>query len=94
MSARPSAVSVFGSATGGPGRRLCHHHTGIGLHTPADVHYGLAAATNYAAWINPPTTETQQHKTVQSRRITPAGLNHLDKSAFAFPGADLDAQRP
>lgn len=21
-----------------------HHHTGIGLHTPADVHYGLAAA--------------------------------------------------
>ena len=22
-----------------------HHHTGIGLHTPADVHYGLAAAT-------------------------------------------------
>jgi transposase InsO family protein len=23
-----------------------HHHTGIGLHTPADVHYGLAAATD------------------------------------------------
>jgi transposase InsO family protein len=22
-----------------------HHHTGIGLHTPADVHYGLAGAT-------------------------------------------------
>jgi putative transposase len=22
-----------------------HHHTGIGLHTPADVHYGLAAQT-------------------------------------------------
>ena len=22
-----------------------HHHTGIGLHTPADVHYGLAADT-------------------------------------------------
>lgn len=22
----------------------CHHHTGIGLNTPADVHYGLAAA--------------------------------------------------
>jgi len=23
-----------------------HHHTGIGLHTPADVHYGLTAATD------------------------------------------------
>jgi transposase InsO family protein len=23
-----------------------HHHTGIGLHTPADVHYDLAAATD------------------------------------------------
>lgn len=23
-----------------------HHHTGIGLHTPADVHYGLSAATD------------------------------------------------
>ncbi len=23
-----------------------HHHTGIGLHTPADVHYGLAAAVD------------------------------------------------
>jgi putative transposase len=23
-----------------------HHHTGIGLHTPADVHYGLAHAAN------------------------------------------------
>jgi len=23
-----------------------HHHSGIGLHTPADVHYGLAEATN------------------------------------------------
>ncbi|PSL57094.1 hypothetical protein B0I31_10271 [Saccharothrix carnea] len=22
-----------------------HRHTGIGLHTPADVHFGLAAAT-------------------------------------------------
>jgi putative transposase len=22
-----------------------HHHNGIGLHTPADVHYGLAQAT-------------------------------------------------
>jgi transposase InsO family protein len=72
-----------------------HHHTGIGLHTPADVHYGLAAATDQrrhralaaartanperfttaatpaildlpdTAWINPPTTETQQNKTVQ-----------------------------
>jgi putative transposase len=72
-----------------------HHHTGIGLHTPADVHYGLAAATDQrrhsalaaarianperfttatnpkilnlpdAAWINPPTQETQQNKTVQ-----------------------------
>jgi transposase InsO family protein len=73
-----------------------HHHTGIGLHTPADVHYGLATATDRrrhsaltaarithperftttttpailnlpdAAWINPPTTETQQNKTVQA----------------------------
>ena len=25
-----------------------HHHTGIGLHTPADVHYGLA--TDKAAY--------------------------------------------
>jgi putative transposase len=24
-----------------------HRHTGIGLHTPADVHYGLAAATSH-----------------------------------------------
>lgn len=24
-----------------------HHHTGIGLHTPADVHYGLAAAADH-----------------------------------------------
>ena len=23
-----------------------HHHSGIGLHTPADVHYGLSAATD------------------------------------------------
>jgi transposase InsO family protein len=23
-----------------------HHHSGIGLHTPADVHYGLATTTN------------------------------------------------
>jgi len=30
-----------------------HHHTGIGLHTPADVHYGLAAtkATERAATL-------------------------------------------
>ena len=26
-----------------------HRHSGIGLHTPADVHYGLAEATNRAA---------------------------------------------
>ena len=25
-----------------------HHHTGIGLHTAADVHYGLAAAKSAA----------------------------------------------
>jgi len=24
-----------------------HRHSGIGLHTPADVHYGLAPATAY-----------------------------------------------
>jgi len=24
----------------------CHHHTGIGLHTPADVHHGQAAAVH------------------------------------------------
>jgi putative transposase len=38
-----------------------HHHTGIGLHTPATVHYGHAAATTVArqrildaAWIEHP----------------------------------------
>ena len=41
-----------------------HRHTGIGLNTPADGHYGLAAgkaveraatlATPAAAWINRP----------------------------------------
>jgi putative transposase len=69
-----------------------HHHSGIGLHTPADVHYGLAeavterranalaaarAATPHrfsnnidpkilelpdAAWINPPTTQTEDQE--------------------------------
>lgn len=38
-----------------------HHHSGIGLHTPADVHYGLTAATDQirhqaltAAWAATP----------------------------------------
>lgn len=69
-----------------------HHHSGIGLHTPADVHYRLAAATTQrraqtlaaarvatphrfsshvdpkildlpdAAWINPPTTQTEDQE--------------------------------
>jgi transposase InsO family protein len=33
-----------------------HHHSGIGLHTPADVHYGLAADTTPVAfrpWLRP-----------------------------------------
>jgi putative transposase len=69
-----------------------HHHSGIGLHTPADVHYGLdtavterriqtlalaRAATPHrfssslepkildlpdAAWINPPTEQTEDQQ--------------------------------
>ncbi|TCO15706.1 integrase-like protein [Kribbella steppae] len=42
-----------------------HHHPGIGLHTPANVHYGLAAATTNAAttpWPQPgPRTRTVHH---------------------------------
>jgi putative transposase len=85
-----------------------HHHTGIGLHTPADVHYNLTAATDQrrhhalatARTANPErfTTEPEdpqpaRHRLDQpthprnatkpdgsrDRRITPAGLNHLDK---------------
>ncbi len=30
-----------------------HHHTGIGLHTPADVHYGLAAEGAHLKIVRP-----------------------------------------
>ena len=46
--------TISGFATIGAARQFCgtffshyndhHHHSGIGLHTPHDVHYGLAAA--------------------------------------------------
>jgi putative transposase len=43
-----------------------HHHSGVGLHTPAAVHYGHAAAVSVArqqvldtAWINKPEPEPE-----------------------------------
>jgi putative transposase len=38
-----------------------HHHTGIGLHTPADVHYGLTAAT----------TQRRHHALAAARTANP-----------------------
>ncbi len=50
----PAFPERFGSLTDahqfmnsfGDGYNHHHRHTGIGLHTPADVHYGLASARN------------------------------------------------
>jgi putative transposase len=38
-----------------------HHHSGIGLHTPADVHYGLSAATD----------QVRHHALAAARAATP-----------------------
>lgn len=38
-----------------------HHHSGIGLHTPADVHYGLSAATD----------QVRHHALATARAATP-----------------------
>jgi hypothetical protein len=80
-----------------------HRHTGIGLHSPADVHYGLAAAMRCHRPLRDPDHRQgdepgtlQQLDTTQNpssprlsldkpattgrtSRVTPTGLNHLDK---------------
>lgn len=92
-----------------------HRHTGIGLHTPADVHFGLAAGkaaerrqvldaararhphgfgtTNApkildlpdTVWINQPAEVPRPPWAPNVSRLTPAGLNSLDKFRRATP---------
>jgi putative transposase len=60
-----------------------HHHTGIGLHTPADVHYGLAAATDqrrHQALATARTANPERFTTT----TTPAILN-LPDAAWINP---------
>ena len=38
-----------------------HHHTGIGLHTPADVHYGLAATVADRRAVDPGRRPAPRH---------------------------------
>jgi hypothetical protein len=49
-----------------------HHHTGIGLHTPADVHYGLpqdTAANAALRWPEPEqNTQNDSRATARSSR--------------------------
>ncbi len=51
-----------------------HHHTGLGLHTPADVHHGLAAKAD------------QRATTLTAARAThPRTLRHPDPTEDARP---------
>jgi putative transposase len=55
-----------------------HHHTGIGLHTPADVHYGLAAAT----------TQRRVRTLAAARAANPHRFaNHTDPRILDLPQA-------
>jgi len=55
-----------------------HHHTGIGLHTPADVHYGLAEAS----------TERRIRTLAAARATTPNRFsNSIDPKILDLPDA-------
>jgi len=55
-----------------------HHHGGIGLHTPADVHYGLAAAT----------TRRRVQTLATARAATPNRFsNRVDPKILDLPDA-------
>ena len=55
-----------------------HHHTGIGLHTPAEVHYRLAAAT----------TQRRAQTLAAARAATPHRFtNNADPKILALPEA-------
>ena len=55
-----------------------HHHTGIGLHTPADVHYGLAEAA----------TQRRVQTLTAARAATPNRFsNTVDPKILQLPDA-------
>ena len=45
-----------------------HHHTGIGLHTPADVHYGLAQASHRTTHPNVGSSSSSNTEPIQHQR--------------------------
>ena len=59
-----------------------HRHTGLGLHTPADVHYGLAeqSATSAPAYSTPPTPHTRNGSSANrpNRRRSPKPRGSTD----------------
>jgi transposase InsO family protein len=70
-----------------------HHHSGIGLHTPATVHYGLAASTIVsrqrvldAAWA--------AHPERFNRRPEPKTLRLPDTAWINKPEPDIDQPEP
>ena len=60
-----------------------HRHTGIGLHTPADVHYGLAAAkhADRAAILAAARADTPERFTTS----TPPKILHVPATAWINP---------
>jgi len=66
-----------------------HHHTGIGLHTPADVHYGLAAAK-----ANARTATLAEARAKHPTRFTTAGtpkILELPQAAWINPPQQEDS---
>jgi transposase InsO family protein len=61
-----------------------HHHTGIRLHTPADVHYGLATATDQRRHQALATARTANPERFTTTQTTPAILN-LPDAAWINP---------
>ncbi len=60
-----------------------HHHTGIGLHTPADVHYGHAKA---------PSPSNAPQALAEARAVAPqnGSARGTDPKILALPDDGLD----
>jgi putative transposase len=65
-----------------------HHHTGIGLHTPADLHYGLAAdkATHRAATLAVARADNPERFT----STTPPKILRVPDTAWINPPLAID----